>query len=616
MRAGFLRLRRPIIVLSQVCLLVLAYYGAFLLRFDLAVPPLFLEAFRATLPLVLAIKVAVFSLFRLFRGWWRYAGMSELRDIVLAAAASAPLTYLGVRLTRGLVGYPRSVIIIDGALTILIIGGLRFAVRAYAEAARLHEGHANTLIVGAGRAGAMLARELRGNERLEYKVVGFIDDDPTKRGIRVQGLKVLGTADELPKIAAEREISRVLIAIPSATGRQIQRIVDKCRECGVQFRILPAFGELIGGSALTGRLRSVRVEDLLLRAPVHLDLGKIREKFQGRISLITGAGGSIGSELARQLAKFDPAALVLYDQSENDLHAIDLELCESYPNLRLIPVVGDILDLERLREVFARHRPHSVFHAAAYKHVPMMERNCFQAVTNNVFGTHNVAVVSQAFGVEDFVLISTDKAVNPSSIMGATKRIAELVVLGLQDRSTRFVAVRFGNVLGSSGSVLPLFERQIAQRKPVTVTHPEARRYFMTIPEAVRLVLQAATMGRGGEIFVLDMGEPVRIVDLARGLIKLSGLDPDKDIPIVYRGLRPGEKLFEELRLEGEGIKPTSHPKIRVFEGGRVPLEQVDGWLEDLARLVSARDLPGLVAKIGQIVPEYTPGDRLAGMPE
>lgn len=616
MRQRFLRFRKPIIVLSQVCLLALAYYLSFLLRFDLVVPEVFLRAFLATLPLVLAIKIPLFALFRLFRGWWRYAGMSDLRDIVLAAVAGAPLIYLGVRFTHGLVNYPRSVIIIDSALTILIVGGLRFAVRAYAEAARLHEGHANTLIVGAGRAGALLARELCGNERLEYKVVGFIDDDPTKRGIRIQGLKVLGTADELPKIAAEREISRVLIAMPSATGRQIQRIVDKCRECGVQFQILPAFGELIDGSALTGRLRSVRVEDLLLRAPVHLDLEKIRERFQGKVSLITGAGGSIGSELARQLAKFDPAALVLYDQSENDLHAIELELCESFPPLRLIPVVGDILDLERLRETFSRHRPHAVFHAAAYKHVPMMERNCFQAVTNNVFGTHNVAVVSQAFGVEDFVLISTDKAVNPSSIMGATKRIAELVVLGLQNRSTRFVAVRFGNVLGSSGSVLALFERQIAQRKPVTVTHPEARRYFMTIPEAVRLVLQAATMGRGGEIFVLDMGEPVRIVDLARGLIKLSGLDPDRDVPIVYRGLRPGEKLFEELRLEGEGIQPTSHPKIRVFEGGKVPLEQVDGWLEELARLVQARDLKGLVAKIEQIVPEYTPGEHLAGMPD
>jgi FlaA1/EpsC-like NDP-sugar epimerase len=368
---------------------------------------------------------------------------------------------------------------------------------------------------------------------------------------------------------------------------------------------------LIDGSASIGRMRSVRVEDLLFREPVRLDLGRIREKFEGTVTLITGAGGSIGSELARQVAKFNPGKLLLFDQSENDLHAVDLELREHFPSLQYTPIVGDILDLNRLHEVFLDHHPHSVFHAAAYKHVPMMERNCFQAVTNNIFGTHNVASASKHFGVEDFVFISTDKAVNPSSIMGVTKRIAELMVLGFQNQSTRFLSVRFGNVLGSTGSVLPLFERQIAQRRPITITHPDARRYFMTIPEAVQLVLQASTMGRGGEIFVLDMGEPVKILDLAKGLIKLSGLDPEKDIQIIYTGLRPGEKLFEELKLDGEGIKPTSHDKIRVFDGGTVALVQVDAWLGEISQLVQARDLVGLVGKFREIVPEYTPSPHI-----
>jgi FlaA1/EpsC-like NDP-sugar epimerase len=327
--------------------------------------------------------------------------------------------------------------------------------------------------------------------------------------------------------------------------------------------------------------------------------------------MITGAGGSIGSELVRQLAGFEPAKLLLFERAENELHKIDLELHTSHPELECIPIVGDILDVRLLHDVMNQYRPNSVFHAAAYKHVPMMEKNCFQAVVNNVFGTYNLALVAKHSGVDDFLMISSDKAVKPTNVMGVTKRVAELVILALQHQHTRFVSVRFGNVLGSNGSVLPLFEQQLAHGGPLTVTHVDARRYFMTIPEAVQLVLQASTMGKGGEIFVLDMGSPVKIVDLAKHLVRLSGLDPERDVPIVYTGLRPGEKLFEELQLDGEGIKPTAHPKIRVLDGGSVEFSKVSRWLDDLSGLVEAKNVSGLVQKLREIVPEYTPSAEL-----
>lgn len=420
----------------------------------------------------------------------------------------------------------------------------------------------------------------------------------------------------MPNLIVANDVSHILIAIPSASGKQIQRIIDKCRECRVEFITLPAMGDIINGSASIGKMHRVRVEDLLARDPVRLDLSTIRTKLQGKCILITGAGGSIGSELARQIAGFSPDKLLLFDRSENDLFKIDLELVERYPKLNIIPIVGDILDVARLREVFRTHRAHSVFHAAAFKHVPMMERNCFQAVTNNVFGTYNVALQAKQCGVEDFVMISSDKAVNPSNIMGVTKRVAELLILGLQHDATRFVSVRFGNVLGSKGSVLPVFEEQIASRKALTITHPEAKRYFMTIPEAVQLVLQAATMGKGGKIFLLDMGEAVRILDLARSLVKLSGLEPEKDIPIVYTGLRPGEKLFEELKFDGEATKPTSHEKIRVLDGGSIGFDQVSRWLDELAASVDSRNVNALVSKLKEIVPEYTPSLEILALCE
>jgi len=614
MRSRILKYRKVVIILSQIALLTLAYYFSFLLRFDFQLSGSFRAVFLQTLPIALGIKLLTFFYFRLFRGWWRYVGMSDLLDIIKAALSSSALLYGVIYSTRGLIGYPRSVFIIDSILTVMVIGGMRFAVRAYTESARIQMAQVNALIVGAGRAGSAIARELKNNEALGYNLVGFVDDDPAKRGERINGIKVLGKTDDLPRIISEHDVSQILIAIPSASGRQMQRIISLCLECKVDFKTLPALGDIITGSVSVGLMRKVKVEDLLVRAPVQLDLVKIQRKFQQRVVMITGAGGSIGSELARQVARFDPQKLVLFERSENDLHKLDIEFAEKFPKLARVPIVGDILDVNRLQEAISTHRPTSVFHAAAYKHVPMMEKNCFRGVTNNVFGTYNVALTARKFGVEDFVLISSDKAVHPCNIMGVTKRVAEILILGQQERSTRFVSVRFGNVLGSNGSVVPLFEQQIANRKPITVTHPEVRRYFMTIPEAVQLVLQASTMGKGGEIFVLDMGEPVKIVDLARDLIKLSGLEPGRDIPIIFTGLRPGEKLFEELKFDAEGLKPTAHEKIRVLDGGATDTNQVNAWLDELAGVVAAKNVHGLVTKLKEIVPEYTPSPEILAL--
>jgi FlaA1/EpsC-like NDP-sugar epimerase len=613
-RSFVIKYRKIIIILSQTLLLALTYYASFLLRFDFRINEEFHAVFIVTLPLALIIKLVVFFFFRLFRGWWRYVGMSDLLDIIKASLASAVLMGAVVYATRSFVGYPRSVLIIDMVLTIIVIGGMRFAVRAYSESAPFNEAHAKALIIGAGSAGRAIARELRYNERLGYNLAGFVDDDPAKQGERIRGIRVLGRTSDLPRIISKHGISQILIAIPSATGRQMQKIINACVESKVDFKTLPALGDIINGTVSAGLLRRVRVEDLLSRDPVHLDLAKIQRKFQERAVLITGAAGSIGSELARQVARFAPGKIVLFERSENDLHRLDLEFADAFPKLERVPIVGDILDVDRLREVFSTHRPTSVFHAAAYKHVPMMEKNCFQAVTNNIFGTYNVACMARESGVEDFVMISSDKAVNPTNIMGVTKRVAEILILSLQGQSTRYVSVRFGNVLGSNGSVVPLFEQQIARRKPITVTHPEVRRYFMTIPEAVQLVLQASTMGKGGEIFVLDMGEPVKIVDLARDLIVLSGLEPERDIPIVFCGLRPGEKLFEELKFDSEELRPTSHQKIHVFDGGRIDTKQVGAWLEELEAIVAARNIHRLIAKLQEIVPEYTPSPAIQAL--
>jgi FlaA1/EpsC-like NDP-sugar epimerase len=610
--------RKLIIFAVQGILLALTYYCSFLLRFDYRLPPPNREIFVTTLGLVLVVKLVALWYFGLTSGWWRYVGMSDLLDITKTSLASSAVIYLLITFAIRPPFYPRSVYVIDCILTIVVIGGARFLVRSYTENVVQGTAQKNTLIVGAGTLGSELARQLRQIPDLDHHVVGFVDEDRSKIGAKIAGAKVLGTLEQISELIVEHEINSIIIALPSASGQTVNKIVQQCRSAKVELKILPALETRLKGHAADGlsHVSNLRLEHLLGRPPVRLEIGEISFKLQGKVLLVTGAGGSIGSELCRQLAKFRPKKLVLFERSENDLFKISSELSGTYPGLNFVPVVGDILDVVALRETFSLHRPHSVFHAAAYKHVPMMERNCFQAVTNNVFGTYNVALTARQFEAEEFVHISTDKAVKPCNIMGVTKRISELVILSLQDQKTRFVALRFGNVLGSNGSVVPLFERQIASGGPVLVTHPKATRYFMTIPEAVQLVLQASSMGRGGEIFILKMGDPVPIVELAQNMIRLSGYEPGKDIKIVFTGLRPGEKLVEELLLEQEGIAETSHEDIRVLNGGKVDFRWLSRMLDDMARIVERKNVDALVAKLREIVPEYTPSEEILALCE
>jgi FlaA1/EpsC-like NDP-sugar epimerase len=614
-------IRRMLVLLSQVVLIVIAYLAAFLLRFDFNLSPHYQNMLIVTLPVVLLVKLAVFYRLGLLRGYWRYAGLNDAMSVAKAAAGSTVLLFVLLKLALRVPGYPRSVLVIDCLMTFLLVGGAHIAVRLYAEIDRKAQPERRTLVVGAGGAGSYIVRVLKYDRQLELKPVGFVDDDVRKNGIRIHGVKVLGPLQRLPRLVRELGIECVLIAIPSAGGPLVQKVISLCRECSVEFKILPSIREHINGSrngnnGHTPGVRSVQLPDLLGREPVHIDVGGIRRQLENKVLLITGAGGSIGSELARQVADFNPRELVLLDRSENALFQIDLELSQKVRVRPATPVVADIQDVGTMREIFALYRPDVVFHAAAYKHVPMMERNCFQAVANNVFGTYNLALLARQFQTKSFVMISSDKAVKPVNIMGVTKRVAELIMLGLQQESTRYVAVRFGNVLGSSGSVVPIFQEQIARGGPVTVTHPDACRYFMTIPEAVRLVLQASNMGQRSEIFVLDMGKLEKILDLARNLIRLSGFEPDRDIKITYTGLRPGEKLFEELMLQTEGLKTTAHPKIRVLDGGTVSFAQVREWLDELAWCLEAKNLSALIRTLQNIVPEYQPSTHLLELSE
>ncbi len=608
--------RRIVISTVQVVLLAISYWISLELRFDFAPPREMAALAIKSMPLVIAVQLVAFYAFGLLAGWWRYAGTSDFWNLAKASLACGIVLFPLVLHLYADSGYPRSVLITHLALSVLLTGAARVSVRTYTDAAQEYAARKNTLVIGAGQAGNSLVRELKRNASIGFKVMGLVDDDPSKKGLRIHGVKVLGPTECLPELIAEHDVTCVLIAIPSASGVQIERIIDKCRQCRVDFRILPPIRERIQGFAIAQQVRSVKMEDLLGRQSVKLDLASIRARVDERTLLVTGAGGSIGSELARQIACFQPKCLVLFERSESDLFRIATELNAAFPSLHCAPVIGDILDVGCLRDVFAEYRPNSIFHAAAYKHVPMMERHCFQAVTNNVLGTYNVALIAQQFGADDFVLISSDKAVQPSNIMGVTKRVAELIILGLQKQPTRFMAVRFGNVLGSNGSVLPIFQQQIAQGGPVTVTHPDATRYFMTIPEAVQLVLQASAMGRGGEIFVLDMGRPVRILDLAKNLIRLTSPPSGRSIEIVFTGLRPGERLHEQLVMPGECVRPTPNQKITLVDERGIEFELVRMWIDELAEIVAAKNTTALIRKLKQIVPEYTPSRDIVSLSE
>ena len=603
-----LRYRRLMVVTTHLVLVVASYWLAFVLRFDRMIPRAYWSLFVTTLWPLLIFRLGSFAFFRLYSGWWRYVGMRDMVALVKAMAISSALFTALLVFTGQAYQYPRSVIVIDAVLTLFFIGGVRFALRALRENRRPATGGPRlrrVVIIGAGDAGELLLREMHNNRGLGYVPVGFVDDDIRKTGFHIHGVPVLGTTESLGRLLETNAADELIIAIPSATREQIQAIVNRCLATRLPFKILPAIAALSGRVQMS-QVRPVRVEDLLGRDPVDLDSAVVRGAIAGRRVLITGAGGSIGAELARQIATFDPASLTLIERSENALFLIEQELQRKHPQLDVRPAICDICEGSDVARLFREARPEIVYHAAAFKHVPMMEAHVCHAVQNNVFGTRNIVEAAAQYGAT-FVLISTDKAVSPTNIMGATKRLAEQLVLSLADsRAHHFVAVRFGNVLGSNGSVVPLFSEQIADGGPVTVTHPEATRYFMTIPEAVQLVLQASALDEARDrIVMLEMGHPIKIVDLARNLIRLSGLEPDADIPIVYTGLRPGEKLHEQLTSETEETMPTRFEKIRIVKTGAS--RSLDHQLGHLWDLVVARDERGIVRKLQELVPEFSP---------
>jgi FlaA1/EpsC-like NDP-sugar epimerase len=602
------RHRRIVVFTMHLVLVVASYTFAFLLRFDRMIPAAYQSIFLMTLGPLLVFRLGAFAFYRLYSGWWRYVGMRDMFALIKAIAISSALFTALLVFTGQAYKFPRSVIVIDAVLTLLFIGGVRFTLRALRENRRPKAGGPRlrrVLIIGAGDAGELLLREMHNNQSLGYVPVGFVDDNVRKTGFHIHGVPVLGTTESLGATLQTHPADELIIAIPSAAREQIQTIVNRCLATRLPFKILPAIAALSGRVQMS-QVRPVRVEDLLGRDPVDLDSSVVRAEIAGRRVLITGAGGSIGGELARQIATFDPASLTLIERSENALFLIEQELKRKHPALDVRPAICDICETADVARLFRESRPEIVYHAAAFKHVPMMEAHVCQAVQNNVFGTRNVALAAVQYGAT-FVLISTDKAVSPTNIMGATKRLAEQLVLSLADsRAHHFVAVRFGNVLGSNGSVVPLFSEQIADGGPVTVTHPEATRYFMTIPEAVQLVLQASALDEARDrIVMLEMGHPVKIIDLARNLIRLSGLEPDADIPIVFTGLRPGEKLHEQLTSDTEETMPTRFEKIRIVrtESAR----SLDHPLGQLWDLVVARDERGIVRKLQELVPEFSP---------
>jgi len=581
----------------------------------------------------LCVKLAVFFPAGFYRRYWRYASIDELALIVtgaLLATLLQTLLFFAILRPLGLIdpGFPRSLPLLDGLLTLLIVAGTRYSARGAERLDQVQHGRANatrTLIVGAGAAGVMILREIQSSSHANLLPVGFVDDEPKKRDTLIRGVRVLGSRTELSHLIQETGAMLVVIAMPTAPGKVIRDIVSLCERAQVQIKIIPGLYELLDGTVSVNQLRTVQIEDLLRREPVQTDGAAVQALLRGKRVLVTGGGGSIGSELCRQILRCEPAQLVIVGHGENSVFEIGNELLRflaktsplSAPLPLVRSVIADVRFPDRLQAIFAEVRPQVVFHAAAHKHVPLMEANPAEAITNNVLGTRNVLAAAQAVGVEHFVMISTDKAVNPTSVMGASKRVAELLVHEAAAASGRpYVAVRFGNVLGSRGSVVLTFKQQIAAGGPVTITDPEMTRYFMTIPEAVQLVLQAAVLGRGGEVFMLDMGEPVKILDLARDLIELSGLQVGRDIDIVVTGIRPGEKLYEELFVPGETYQPTAHPKVLIAaQASQRPTERLSLALDALAAAAQANNDDAILAGLLHLVPEFTPARNHEGEP-
>lgn len=604
-------IRNRFVLAGDVALVIVSVLGSFALRLDASQLPFYFPAAVIMCAVALLVKIPVHFFFGLYRRLWVYASTNELRLITVAVTTASVLTsgimLLLINFGRIQPGMPRSALGIDWLLSLVLIGGSRFALRILAEQSASHrDGKAKrTLIIGAGDAGALVARELQKSSPLNLLPIGFLDDDPAKQNHEIYGVSVIGRVSNLPEILDHHQVEEVIIAIPSAPGSIIRLVNDACRQKGIPSRTMPGIYELIGGKVSVNRLREVDITDLLRREPVKIDNRLIGGILSGRRVLVTGAGGSIGREICRQVARWSPAGLILLGHGENSIFESLLELKEDFPLLLIQPLIADVRDTNRIQEMFKLYQPQVVFHAAAHKHVPLMEANAEEAVTNNVLGTRNVVEAANRHGVERLVLISTDKAVRPVSIMGATKRLAEMIVLDAAQRSRRaYSVVRFGNVLGSRGSVVPLFKNQIARGGPVTVTHPEMHRYFMTIPEAVHLVLQAAAMGQGGEVFMLNMGQQVRILDLAEDLIKLSGLEPQRDIEITFTGIRPGEKLREDLWEDGMQFVPTPHSEIfRASEEEKVDGTQLARVIEQLAHLAHQSETDSLIRLLDESIP-------------
>jgi len=604
--AGTFR-NRITVFLHDLVMIPLGWVGAYWLRFNLdGIPPEYVHQIASLLPIVVVAQGVMFWGFGLYRGVWRFASVPDLVRIIKAVLAGVGLAAAAIFLFTRLLGVPRSVFVLDAILLVLLLGGPRFFYR-WVKDRRLYHGESrNVLIVGAGQAGEMLVRDLLRDAQHAYRPVAFVDDDRAKRGKEIQGVRVVGDCEAIRSAVAELDVGLILIAVPSAKAREMRRIVHLCEQANVHFRMLPRMQDLVTGQVSLKELREVKIDDLLGRAAVRLDWPAITRGVQGKTILVTGGGGSIGSELCRQLGRLQPANLIVFEQSEFNLYSIEMELRRAFPDLPLTAVLGDVCDEVAVQRVLASQRPQVIFHAAAYKHVPMLEDQVRTAVRNNVLGTRTLATAASRHGCETFVMISTDKAVNPANVMGMTKRVAEIYCQNLGARSaTHFITVRFGNVLGSAGSVIPLFQKQIAQGGPVTVTHPEITRYFMTIPEAAQLILQAGAMGQGGEIYVLDMGEPVKIAYLAEQLIRLSGKKPGEEIEIVYTGLRAGEKLYEELLHESEMLAGTRHPKILLARSRSVDLAEINVALDELAGASATADDRRLYGLLCQLVPEH-----------
>jgi FlaA1/EpsC-like NDP-sugar epimerase len=611
------RYRRLGVAILQLMLTVFGYVAAFLIRFEFVIPAGDYEVMVHTLPMLILVRLAAYYYFNLYSGGWRFVSMRDLIIISKSIFWGSIIFLVAMVFINRLQGYPRSILLVEPIFNFVLTSGIRFSVRFFCEyktgiSSKVFK---HAIIAGAGKAGVLVLNEIRTNGKMGIGVIGFVDDNPLKVGTDIQGLRVIGRTEDIPTLADQYDIDEVIIAIPSAGYKDIARIVNIARSAQVNTKVLPSLGKLIQEDGIVGQLKDVSFDALLGRQPIKFkreaDLNLMKKEIEGKGVLVTGAGGSIGSELSRQVGTFNPRLLILLDRYENTLYELEIDLKRKFPNQPILSVVGDILDSAKVNEILRENKVNLIYHAAAYKHVPLMEREPVGAVRNNVFGTLNVAKLAVENHVEKFVLISTDKAVNPANIMGTTKRVAEMIVQGLSGNGsgTKFIAVRFGNVIGSNGSVIPIFQRQIIDGGPVTITHPEATRYFMSIAEAVQLVMTAGAMGMGKEIFLLDMGEPIKIIDIATKLINYSGLKPGKDVEIVSIGLRPGEKLHEELYWQGEGIVPTENKKITMLKQNGLYPERLNAQLKELEEWSHSNNIQGVYTLLKDIVPEAKIGN-------